>query len=282
MTFGVELDDIAALIRRVAEDRVLPRFRRLAAHEIREKTPGSLVTIADVEAEEALMSALADRVPGSLVVGEEAVGADAGVLGHLDEDHPVWVIDPVDGTDNFAKSIPRFCMIVALVAAGRVHAGWIHDPVRDATVMAAAGGGAWLHQAGERRRLRTAAMPALAEARGGAAGRVGRHRILEVLKASGQVGPVHRVSCAGQEYIDLVEHRLDFAAFGRILPWDHAAGVLIHHEAGGVGGFVDAGHADPVPYTPRRQDGALLMAPDLAAWTELRRILLGGAGLTTA
>ena len=254
---------------------MLPRFRRLAAHEIREKTPGSLVTIADVEAEEALMAALADLLPGSLVVGEEAVGADAAVLARLDEDGPVWVIDPVDGTINFAKSIPRFAMIVALVSGGQIQAGWIHDPVRNATIMASAGGGAWLAEAGQSRRLRCAPMPALPQARGAVAGRIGGHRrALDVLKDSGRVGTVHRVTCAGQEYFDLVEGRADFAAFGRVLPWDHAAGVLIHREAGGISGFLADANATPVPYTPRRQAGLFLLAPTDVAWREIREVFL--------
>lgn len=272
---GIALDDVAAVIRRVAEACVLPRFRRLAAHEIREKTPGNLVTIADVEAEDALTAAFTGLLPGSLVVGEEAVSANAAILERLDEDRPVWVIDPVDGTINFAKSIPRFAMIVALVSKGEIQAGWIHDPVRNATVMARAGGGAWLTELGQSRQLHCAPMPPLAQARGAVAGRIdAQRRALDVLKSSGRVGALHRVSCGGQDYLDLVEGRVDFAAFGRVLPWDHAAGVLIHREAGGVSGFLAEENATPVPYTPRRQAGLLLLTPNDAAWREIREVFL--------
>lgn len=273
--FGIALDDVARLIRQVAETEVLPRFRRLAEHEIREKTPGSLVTIADTESEAALMSALMNLLPGSLVVGEESVAADPAILDHLAGSAPVWIIDPVDGTINFAKSVPRFAIIVALVAGDALHAGWIHDPIRNATVMAAAGGGAWRLDAAGTQRIERTHMPALREARGAAAGRFGaRGRAHDILKRGGRVGPLHRVTCAGLEYVDLVEGCLDFAAFGRTLPWDHAAGVLINREAGGVSGFVEAETAEPAPYSPRRQMGLLLHAPTRSGWAELRRSLL--------
>lgn len=277
MTFGISTDDVARLIRRVAEQQVLPRFRRLEEHDIREKAPGNLVTIADTEAELALTEGLTRLLPGSLVVGEEAAAADPAVLDRLGGDGPVWVIDPVDGTINFAKSVPRFAIMVALVAADDLRGGWIHDPVHNVTVFATAGGGAWRLDAGGRTRLHRGPMPPLLQSRGAAGGRVGsRGRALDILKASTQVGVLHRVSCAGLEYVDMVEGRLDYVVFSRTLPWDHAAGVLIHREAGGTSGYAEESSSDPAPYSPRRQAGVLLHAPTPAAWSDLRQILLAG------
>jgi fructose-1,6-bisphosphatase/inositol monophosphatase family enzyme len=276
MTFDIALEDVASIIRRVAEEQVLPRFHHLAQHEIREKSPGNLVTIADTEAERALTSALTNRLPGSLVVGEEAVAEDPSVLDRLAGDQPVWIIDPVDGTINFAKSVPRFAIIVALAAADELRAGWIHDPIRNATAMATAGGGAWRLDATGRHRLRRASMPALRDARGVVGGRFGRGRVQDILERGGQVGPLHRVTCAGLEYVDLVEGRVDFAAFSRILPWDHAAGVLIHREAGGTSGFVEDDIGEPTGYSVRRQAGLLLHAPTSAGWSQLRGALMSG------
>jgi fructose-1,6-bisphosphatase/inositol monophosphatase family enzyme len=278
MTFSIELEPVAAIIRGVAEQEILPRFQRLEKHEIREKSPGSLVTIADTEAERALHAELTRLLPGSLVLGEEGAAADPTVFDHLETDQPVWIIDPVDGTINFARSLPRFAVIVALVAGGDVRAGWIHDPVRHATAMAKTGGGAWLVEAGgEERRLERRAMPPVRKARGAAAGRFpGGKRALDILKESGRTGPLHRVTSAAHEYLDLVEGRVDFATFGRVLPWDHAAGVLIHREAGGVSGFVEADTERPVPYSPRRQAGLLLLTPAAEPWAELRDILVTG------
>src|SRR5262249_31532208 len=115
MTLAVDPAAVIALMREVAATHILPRFRKLAAHEIHEKAPGNLVTIADLEAERALTPALTALIPGSLVVGEEAVAHDPAILDRLAGDDPVWVVDPVDGTQNFTKAVPCFAVIVALV-----------------------------------------------------------------------------------------------------------------------------------------------------------------------
>ncbi len=275
MTDRIIPEDVVSIIRRVAEEQVLPRFQRLAQHEIREKSPGNLVTVADTEAELALTSALMNLLPGSLVVGEEAVAQDSAILDQLAGNEPVWIIDPVDGTMNFAKAIPRFAVIIALASGGELRAGWIHDPIRNTTVMAMAGGGAWRLDAAGKHRLQRTAMPTLSDARGVVGGRFGsRGRVHDILERSGQVGPLHRVTCAGLEYVDLVEGRVDFAAFSRILPWDHAAGVLIHREAGGTSGFVEDHLAEPVGYSVRRQAGLLLHAPTITGWSQLRDALM--------
>src|SRR5487761_701752 len=138
-----DLDRIARIIRDTAATEILPRFRALAAGDIREKRPGDLVTVADLEAERRLMRELEAAMPGSVALGEESVAADPARLELLGGAAPVWVIDPIDGTGNFAKGVARFAVIIAHVARGVTQAGWIYDPSSDAMVMARRGGGAW-------------------------------------------------------------------------------------------------------------------------------------------
>src|SRR5262245_10187330 len=102
----------------------MPRFRRLSAADVVEKAPGDLVTVADRAAEDALSSALVAMLPGSVVVGEEGVGVDRAALDALDGGAPVWVIDPIDGTHNFAADNPRFAMLIALCDRGELLASW--------------------------------------------------------------------------------------------------------------------------------------------------------------
>ena len=129
------------LIRQVAAAAILPRFRNLAEDDIREKKPGDLVTAADEDSERRLTAALPDLLPGSRVVGEEAASRDEGVMAALDGPDPVWVVDPVDGTHNFAHGKDRFAVIVALCQHGAVTAAWIHGPTDGTTVWAAPGQG---------------------------------------------------------------------------------------------------------------------------------------------
>src|ERR1700675_4019087 len=146
-------DKVARLLAEIAAEEVMPYFEKLGRDDIREKKPGDLVTIADVATERRLTPLLTDLLPGSRVVGEEAVAADPGVLDALADTAPVWLLDPIDGTANFAAGTPIFAVMVALVREGETVMSWIHDPVTRRTASAVAGEGAW-HDG---RRLRVAA-----------------------------------------------------------------------------------------------------------------------------
>jgi len=248
---------IAALLREVAAVEILPRFGHLSPDQVHEKAPGQLVTAADTAAERALIQGLAALAPGVPCVGEEGVAADPGLLRLLERPGPAWVIDPVDGTANFAKGSARFAVILALVIDGETRWGWIHDPVAGRMVIAERGQGAW-DDAG----TRLAVTPA-----GPLASLTGSIRRGSRLK--GQVARILRQGSAAHDYLDLVRGQLNFAHFcHHLMPWDHAAGVLIHAEAGGYGRMIDGG-----PYQPRACDGTLLLASDSACWDHLRRAL---------
>lgn len=276
MSPAIDLESVDELIRSVAAEHILPRFRRLASHEIQEKSPGNLVTVADVEAERALTRELHQRLPGSVVVGEEAVAADPLVLDRLGGAAPVWILDPVDGTMNFTRSVARFAVMVALSRRGTIEAGWIHDPVTGDTAMATLGGGALLRDRDKQSRpVRRPEPPPLASMRGAAAGRVGeRGRALDILGRSGRVVPPTRVNSAGHEYLDLIRGRHDYVSFSRALPWDHAPGVLIYREAGGEVAYIDGAAPGDTPYSSLRHHGPLLAAPTPALWSTLREILM--------
>src|SRR4029453_6026268 len=125
-----DADPATRLIEEAAAAEIMPRFRQLAAGDVREKAPGDLVTGADEAVEPRLRPALDSPPAGSVVVGEEAAAADPNLLNRLFDDQPVWIIDPVDGTSNFAEGRPAFAVMVALARGRDVLAAWIHDPVR--------------------------------------------------------------------------------------------------------------------------------------------------------
>lgn len=255
MSPRLDPDRIAGIIREAAQAEILPRFGHLAAGDIREKKPGQLVTEADVAAEAVLSRRLTDLLPGSTVVGEEAVDADPDLLRRLEGQGVVWVIDPVDGTANFAQGNPRFAVIIALVVNGITRAGWIHDPVPDRMVIAEAGQGAWM--AG--RRLSVLPHAPLDSLRGSVK-RSGR--------LSSLVAQVGRKGSAAHDYLDLVTDELHFAHFKKLMPWDHAAGVLIHAEAGGYGRLLNA-----QPYQPVFCRAGLLLAPSEQSWRDLSALI---------
>ena len=118
---------VEALMRDVAETIVLPRYRTLAAYEIEEKSPGDLVTVADRESELALNAGLARILPDARMVGEEGCAANPALMEGLDKGI-AWIIDPIDGTGNFAAGRPHFALMVALFAEGETQAGWMNAP----------------------------------------------------------------------------------------------------------------------------------------------------------
>ncbi|MGE5442777.1 MAG: inositol monophosphatase family protein, partial [Bacteroidota bacterium] len=161
------------IIREVASREIMPRFRNLAATDVSHKRHSrDLVTIADTEAERRLAERLQPLSPGSAVVGEEGTEADAGVLAALGGTAPVWLLDPIDGTANYACGKVCFAVIVGFCAGGETLAGWIYDPIADVVLWAVAGEGAWLEHEGERERARVAAGGAIGGMKGSLSRRV--------------------------------------------------------------------------------------------------------------
>jgi len=263
----IDIAEVSALIEAASADEIVPRFGKLAVGDVREKGPNDLVTVADLAMERRLTSALADLLPGSTVVGEEAVADDAQIQDRLNGDAPVWLIDPVDGTSNFAEGRPAIAVIVALVQHGRTVAGWIHDPLGGVTATVEQGAGAWL--GGDRLRVAPSTDPTAMI--GALNFKYFPDALRERLKARrDRVSAVRPLFCAGQEYLRLARGQIHFAQFWRIKPWDHAAGVLLHREAGG-----HAARINGEPYRPTDREGGLLLAPDAASWRALHDTLLG-------
>jgi fructose-1,6-bisphosphatase/inositol monophosphatase family enzyme len=256
------LERVAAYIRETAEADIMPRYRRLAAHEVIEKKPGDIVTVADRDAEARLTRMLRGLTPGALVVGEEATHGDPSVLARLDDSGPLWVIDPVDGTANFAAGKPLFAVMVAYIVGGETQAGWIYDPVRKTMAMAEKGGGAQIDGRPVRVPETAPADPvhgrinfgSFAGARRPALRR--RFRELFTIEKS--------LRCVGQEFLALIQGEFQFRLYDRLWAWDHAPGVLILQEAGG-----HVARVDDAPYRPNERTRALLCARSPDLWSTL-------------
>jgi len=269
MTSGVDIDRVAGLIAEIAAEEIMPRYAKLAAGDVREKGPGDLVTVADEAVERRLSPLLADLLPGSCVLGEEAAAKAPELLERLGGGAPVWVIDPVDGTSNFATAEGDFGVMVALVKGDRVVAGWIHDPRDGRMATAEVGSGAWLN--GTRQRI--AATPADPAALSGVllAGFFGNRELGRQVQARrDRVHTLKSRRCAASEYSRLASGEMHFALFTKLMPWDHCSGVLIHAEAGGYNSYIEGGS-----YTPSQtQASGLMLAPDAASWQALYEILI--------
>jgi fructose-1,6-bisphosphatase/inositol monophosphatase family enzyme len=254
-----DAQQVIQVMREVATTLITPRFRQLRDDEIKEKNPGDFVTIADLEAEKYLKGKLTALVPGSLVVGEEEAEVSPEILKRLNGDAPVWVLDPLDGTGNFAHGKEPFAVIVAYCQGGETLMGWIHDPLTGETVWAAKGQGCW---AGDKR-LKLPVSPLLKDMKGS----LGKSHAKRLKAVQGGPQSARRLGCVGRDYMDLALGKIEFARYALCLkPWDHAAGVLLHTEAGGYNHLIKAGrsyHPDLIPAQAVENDEILMLAPDM-------------------
>lgn len=266
--------DIDAILRAATRAEILPRFRRLTEGAVRAKTgPQDIVTDADEAAERHITAALQARFPGCLVVGEEAAEDDPSLLARIAAAPLSFMVDPVDGTSNFAAGLPLFGVMAAAVSHGRVIGAWIHDPLGDDTAMALAGQGAWIADAAGRRlaELRVAdAKPVDAMVAAVSWRYLPQPQRGEVAARLPAFASVVGFRCSAHEYRALAGGHLDVLLYNRLKPWDHAPGWLLHQEAGGF-----AARFDRSGYDATTHDGGLILAPDEASWEAARAALLG-------
>jgi fructose-1,6-bisphosphatase/inositol monophosphatase family enzyme len=252
--------EILALMRRVSEEAILPLYRALEDSQIETKAPGDVVTVADRAAEAMLTEALAAFEPALPVVGEEAAHADPTVQDALTGD--CWIVDPLDGTRNFARGEPPFGIIVARAEGGVARSGWLYDCLSGRFCAAHEGRGAFVD--GEQIHARTTGetLPVAAislifmeETRRDAVKR--------------RIEPHYRLTdipyCAAEQYPRLALGANDVSIFERTLAWDHAAGVLWLNEAGGK-----AARPDGSPYrVDEWEKPGLLGAASPTLWDDL-------------
>ncbi|MER6109475.1 inositol monophosphatase family protein [Streptomyces hirsutus] len=225
--------DVEDAVRKAAAQEIMPRWRRLADHEVDRKSgPHDLVTDADRQAELYLTEALLALLPGSVVVGEEAVHANPASYEGIRGEAPVWIIDPVDGTRQFVHGDTGFCTLVALALGGVVHASWTFAPVHEELATAVRGQGAFLDgvrlhagspDPGSDLRVATSHPDFTTD---------DQKRSLLGLWTDG-VAP-RSCGSAGLEYLAVARGESDATAFCWEAAWDHAAGLLLVEEAGGT------------------------------------------------
>ena len=259
------VEPVSELMREVARTVILPVF---GTAEIFEKSPGDLVTEADRASEDILTARLPELYDGSRVIGEEAAHADPRVLDGI-ADGAVWVVDPLDGTNNFAAGRRPFAMMVALLQDDRCLAGWILDPLADVMWWAQESGGAWCD--GDRVAVAPRRVVPAAELTGRASvSGLPRGTARHIDASAGDFASLlPGLRCAGAEYPAVMTGEDDFVVFGRTQPWDHLAGVLFAQEAGGVALRPDGSEYRASTHSSR----GLVVARDEATYAAVRDVL---------
>lgn len=233
-----ELADCAAAAARQAGAYVHRHFGGLisADHKSRHS---DVVTEYDRGAEEMIRAALTSAYPASTVIGEE--------FGGTGDSDIAWIVDPIDGTSNFAGGLPLYCISIGVVIRGKLVAGVIYDPERDELFRGTAGG------------LTVNGRPA--ESRAGADDRdcvclmnfpyeakpLGEAAVARYLDALNGFRAIRRLGSAALALAYVAAGRADVACEISTNPWDHAAGMALVLAAGG--GLVCRRH-DGAPATP--------------------------------
>ncbi|RUO80323.1 inositol-1-monophosphatase [Idiomarina tyrosinivorans] len=236
--------NIAVRASRAAGKILMKQFDQAQPLEIQAKGPNDWVSEADRAAEKAIVDTIKKSFPNHSIVAEES-GVQEG-----SEKEYQWVIDPLDGTTNFLRGIPHFCISIALLHKGSVQQAVVYDPIREELFTASRGAGAQLNG----RRLRLSAKTELK----GSILATGfpfrmKHRLEEYQAMfNGLFEHCADMRRAGAAALDLA-----YVAAGRydgywemgLKPWDLAAGELIVREAGGIvtdfsggHGYMDSGH----------------------------------------
>jgi len=248
--------NVASRAADLARAETLPRFRAVA---VEPKPDGTVVTEADRAAEHAIRAFLRAETPGFGILGEE-LGEEAGERGR-----PMWVIDPIDGTFAYARGVPLFTTLLALVEEGETVVGLIDVPRANERYVGWLGGGAWrdgtrVHASAERDLAR--AMVAHADAP--SFRRVGQEGLLAHLRATCSLL---------RGYTDAFGHALvlgggvDVMVHPNLAVWDIAATRLLVPEAGGA--CFEFQHASG-------RQGALLGSPALVEELATHLVLDGG------
>ena len=226
---------VSDVIRDVAADKIVPRFRQLEKSEIRAKNgPNDLVTVADEEAEIELTRILPTILPGSLVLGEEAVSSGKVLRDVLKQsEYPVWIVDPVDGTNNFAHGKEVFGTMVCLIDKGERVASWIYQIPRERMISCEKGAGIRIDGEAFRQPARPEEGAPFSEMSALVSRKFMPPKISPYVgKKIGMLKEADSYWCCAWDYIELLEGRAAFSVYNRIEPWDHMAGVLMLEEAG--------------------------------------------------
>jgi len=240
-----EREGLIDAVRAAARTEILPRFRRLAPGDIQTKSSATdLVTIADRASEQSISEAVQRLLPDAAIVGEEAVADDPAVLDRLKKPGRVVVIDPIDGTWNFASGLATFGVILAVIEDGQTCFGMLYDPVMDDWVMATRGGGAWFCRPGEAA-TQLSGPPPRVKAEAHAFVPLFLYPPSERARLAAKYpnwGRVTSLRCSCHEYRTMALGHADLIAAPSPKPWDHAAGILVIEEAGGTAYMEDSGY----------------------------------------
>ncbi|MGF1767418.1 inositol monophosphatase [Enterovibrio makurazakiensis] len=232
MTDNTVLAVLYGIIRQASKQSILPRFNGSAVNDINYKANMDIVTDADNEMQSSIIDGLHRNWPHISVLGEE----QSHLMQHAvmsNDKQAFWVLDPIDGTSNFAFGIPYFCISLSLIYQGVVRLGLVYDPMRDECFFASHGAGAWFNG----NRLHSRELKAKADLKHAMA-LIDFKRLPMALSAGLASRPPYRsqrsFGASALDWCWIAANRCQLYLHGDQKLWDYSAGQLILREAGGM------------------------------------------------
>jgi myo-inositol-1(or 4)-monophosphatase len=253
-----ELTELSAVVCELAREELVPRFARVEREIKRDR---SVVTVADTAMQERLEGELADRWPQYRLLGEETDGHEQRRLMSA-PGAGLWIVDPLDGTSNFAAGIPFFSVSVALMLDGEVVLGVVYDPAQDECFTAAKGAGAFLNQ--QPLAVAGSGLP-LRQAIAGVDFKRLPARLAERLVREPPYSSQRSFGSVALDWCWVAADRFHVYLHGKQKLWDYAAGQLVLDEAGGFSCTLD-GESAPRPSTEPRSAVAALHHDLFGQW----------------
>ncbi len=249
--------ELIDIVRDAGKREVLPRFRKLDTDSINTKNgPDDLVTVADIAAESFITDRIERLLPGATVVGEEAVSENPKLLQQIGTSELCVVIDPIDGTFNYATGSTQFGMLLSVVSRGKTLFGLLYEPVMDDWVSAAPGEGCWFCSSrGIEVQLKYKPPGKEKKPRGFVSfhDRTPNQNVKGITKLF-RHATIDNLRCACQEYRAIAFGHAEFKFSTQVNPWDHIAGCLVIEELGGLS-ETETGR----PYSPAIPTTSLLV-----------------------
>ena len=261
----IKMNLLLDIVRTVSNSLIVPAFTTVPQSNVSYKLDlNDFVTDTDRAAESAITKALLEPFPNANIIGEEAF-SDAESLNQIADSKLCFIIDPLDGTWNFANAIPLFGVILAVTSYGETKAGIIHDPITNTTLVGLQNEGAFIiTPTGKKTRLqlnnaRTNNFTGFASLE-----KFSEYTVQKLLRHD-TFSKVNDFVCSAWHYRILATNGCHFNLnSGDLMPWDHAAGTLICKEAGGYSALIDE-----TPYSPAIRKGKLLSACSKDIWEQI-------------
>ena len=267
-------EKILQLMQEAADKLMVPKFGHLTKEAIQVKADKSLVTEVDHAVEAFLIEALTRLHPGSAVLGEEGFEADAARAQALLSTQPVWVVDPLDGTSNFAAGKKGWGILISYVERGIVQMIFALDPIAQQTLVVIRSQGVLLN--GVKTTASVTAKP-LSQLKGVAWFQVVDTDIVAAYKNNGRQfqeladGTLMSIEVA----FAFLKGEVDFVVSDTTKPWDLLPAVLLLEEIGGRAGKLPAGSGFTGEALMTMKQPALLTR-HAAQWQEIKTVLFAG------